>query len=59
MVFTTTLTLAQSLCPKNKGACAYTAPAALAGHTTYTWQVSAGNSAGSSSYSAPFTFTTP
>jgi len=58
VVFTTPLTLAQSQCPKNSGACAYAGPA-LSGRTTYTWQVSASNTAGSSSYSAANTFTTP
>jgi hypothetical protein len=58
-VLTQALTLAQALCPKNTGACGYTAPSALASGTAYTWQVSASNSAGSSPYSATATFFTP
>jgi hypothetical protein len=57
-VLSTSLTLVQALCPKNTGACGYTAPAPLAPGTAYTWQVSAGNSTATSAFSAPTAFTT-
>jgi hypothetical protein len=53
------LSLSQAGCPTNAGACGYTPPAALTSGTTYTWAVSAGNSAGQSPYSATASFHTP
>jgi len=56
-VFTTALTLVEALCPRNTGACGYTSPVTLTSGRTYTWQVSAGNSAGTSAFSAATSFT--
>jgi hypothetical protein len=54
--FTTALSLAQSGCPSNLGACGYVQPVPLAA-SGYTWQVRANNAGGSSAFSAPMAFT--
>jgi hypothetical protein len=45
--------------PVTDGSCSYTHPSALAPNTTYYWKVNAGNVAGTSNYSATWSFTTP